>query len=92
MHDTQAENFSLSYKGEKMATKRNDYSDTDVANLIVTTTSLQDTVETQNQLITRLNARVSQLVDELHLIKSDIKRFKTHVGNDVKLLSQHLGG
>jgi archaellum component FlaC len=46
-------------------------------------TFLYKAVNTQQETITYLTNRVSQLVDELSVLKSEVNTFKEHVANDM---------
>jgi archaellum component FlaC len=49
-----------------------------------TTKQLKKTITEQSSEISRLRTRVSELVDDIHLLKTDITTFKTAVSNDMK--------
>ena len=49
-----------------------------------TTKQLKKTITAQSNEISRLRTRVSELVDDIHVIKTDITTFKTAVSNDMK--------
>ena len=49
-----------------------------------TTKQLKKTITEQSNEISRLRTRVSELVDDIHVIKTDITTFKTAVSNDMK--------
>jgi archaellum component FlaC len=49
-----------------------------------TTKQLKKTISEQSSEISRLRTRVSELVDDIHLLKTDITTFKTAVSNDMK--------
>ncbi len=56
-------------------------------------TTLKDVtvlVEQQQQEITRLQNRVSNLVDELHSTKQELESFKTKVASDMQHVSQNV--
>ena len=64
---------------------------------MATTTStpvktLQTTVEKQNDQITRLLNRVSQLSDQVHNLTTDLNRFKGDVAKDVTYLTNRVDG
>jgi len=42
--------------------------------------------------VNRLNERVVELVDEIFVLKSDLKKFKSDVSNDVKYLTDRVDG
>lgn len=42
--------------------------------------------------VSALRVRMNQLVDELSTLKSELKRFKDDVANDVKYLTERLDG
>jgi len=41
---------------------------------------------------TNLRARINQLVDEIHTLKSELQQFKSDVASDVKYLSDRVDG
>ncbi len=49
-----------------------------------TTKQLRQTISQQSSEISKLRVRVSELVDDLHLLKNEISSFKTAVSNDMK--------
>ena len=49
-----------------------------------TTKQLKKTISEQSDEISRLRTRVSELVDDIHIIKTDISTFKSAVSNDMK--------
>ncbi len=49
-----------------------------------TTKQLKKTITEQSNEISRLRSRVSELVDDIHVIKTDITTFKKAVSNDMK--------
>ena len=49
-----------------------------------TTKQLKKTITEQSSEISRLRTRVSELVDDIHVIKTDITTFKKAVSNDMK--------
>ena len=49
-----------------------------------TTRQLKKTITEQSNEISRLRTRVSELVDDIHVLKTDITSFKTAVSNDMK--------
>ena len=49
-----------------------------------TTKQLKKTIAEQSSEISRLRTRVSELVDDIHVIKTDITTFKKAVSNDMK--------
>tara|TARA_R100000664_G_C2733133_1_gene123243 strand:+ start:628 stop:828 length:201 start_codon:yes stop_codon:yes gene_type:complete len=57
-----------------------------------TVNTLQATVEKQNDQITRLLNRVSQLSDQVHNLTTDLTRFKGDVAKDVTYLTNRVDG
>ena len=57
-----------------------------------TVKTLQTTVEKQNDQITRLLNRVSQLSDQVHSLTTDLNRFKGDVAKDVTYLTNRVDG
>ena len=56
-------------------------------------TTLKDVavlVEQQQQEISRLQSRVSTLVDELHSTKQEVESFKTKAATDMQSVSKHV--
>ena len=51
-----------------------------------TTRKLKEQVKSQAGDISVLRTRISQLVDEIRLLQTDIGRFKERVANDIKLI------
>ena len=51
-----------------------------------TTRKLKEQVKSQAGDISVLRTRISQLVDEIRLVQTDIGRFKERVANDIKLI------
>jgi|TARA_R110000824_G_scaffold769_2_gene4771 predicted RNase H-like nuclease (RuvC/YqgF family) len=49
-----------------------------------TTRQLKQTINRQSTEISKLRTRVSELVDDLHGLRSEISTFKTAVSNDMK--------
>ena len=47
-------------------------------------------IEQQQQEITRLQSRVSTLVDELHTQKNELNSFKTKVATDMQTVSKNV--
>jgi uncharacterized protein YlxW (UPF0749 family) len=47
-------------------------------------------IERQQQEITRLQSRVSTLVDELHTQKNELNSFKTKVATDMQTVSKNV--
>jgi predicted RNase H-like nuclease (RuvC/YqgF family) len=67
--------YDLTHKGEK--------------NMPTTTESaatrkLKAQVKSQGSDISALRSRISELVDDLHLLKDDVTRFKSNVAEDIK--------
>ena len=48
------------------------------------TKQLKKTITEQSKEISKLRTRVSELVDDIHILKTDITSFKTAVSNDMK--------
>lgn len=40
----------------------------------------------------KLRTRINQLVDELHVLKSELQQFKSNVAGDVKYLTDRVDG
>ena len=55
-----------------------------------TTKQLKKTVTQQSAEISRLNMRISGLVDDLFLIKSDVSAFKNAVSKDMQGLASEI--
>jgi uncharacterized protein YlxW (UPF0749 family) len=53
--------------------------------------STNETKEMRDEL-TSLRARINGLVDEMSLLKSEVKRFKENVASDVKYLTNRIDG
>ena len=53
--------------------------------------STKETKEIRAEL-TSLRLRISTLVDDVHLLKNEIKRFKENVADDVKYLTDRVDG
>jgi len=49
-----------------------------------TNRELKKTINIQSTEISKLRTRVSELVDDLHSVRSDLSTFKTAVSNDMK--------
>ena len=49
-----------------------------------TTRQLKKTIAEQSNEISKLRTRVSELVDDIHGLKTDITTFKTAVSSDMK--------
>ncbi len=47
---------------------------------------LNKQVEQQEQALSKLNSRISQLVDRIHTLEGDVDRFKTKVGQDMQVV------
>ena len=55
-----------------------------------TTKQLKKTITEQSSQISRLNMRVSELVDELFTVKSDVSAFKNAVSRDMQGLATEI--
>ena len=55
------------------------------------TTQLKEMLNKQNDTLTSALRRISQLNDEVSLLKSNIEQFKTAVASDVKYLTDKVG-
>ncbi len=55
-----------------------------------TTKQLKKTITKQSSEISRLNMRVSELVDELFTVKSDVSAFKNAVSRDMQGLATEI--
>ena len=53
---------------------------------------LTKTIDNQADLISTLLTRVSQISDDVHVLKTDLDRFKNDVANDVKYLTDRIDG
>ncbi len=53
---------------------------------------LTKTIDNQADLISTLLTRVSQLADDVHILKTDLDRFKNNVADDVKYLTDRIDG
>jgi len=53
---------------------------------------LTKTIDNQADLISTLLTRVSQISDEMHVLKRDLDRFKNDVADDVKYLTDRIDG
>ena len=53
---------------------------------------LTKTIDNQADLISTLLTRVSQISDEMHVLKTDLDRFKNDVADDVKYLTDRIDG
>jgi len=51
---------------------------------------LKGTINKQSVQITELLMRLSNMSDELYLLKQELGRFKTDVANDVKYLTERV--
>ena len=47
---------------------------------------LNKQVEQQEQALSKLSSRISQLVDRIHVLEGDVSRFKTKVGQDMQVV------
>ena len=45
---------------------------------------LNKQVEEQGQKLAKLSGRISQLVDRIHVLESEVNSFKTKVGQDIQ--------
>ena len=52
---------------------------------------LKGTINKQSVQITELLMRLSNMSDELYLLKQELGRFKSDVANDVKYLTERVG-
>ena len=57
-------------------------------NTKLTNAQLAQIVETQKETLSIIQRRISQLSDNLFIIKEDMERFKTAVGRDIEHLSK----
>ena len=55
------------------------------------TRKLKEQVKSQASDISTLRSRISELVDEIHLLKNNITRFKSDVANDIKMIVEKMG-
>ena len=55
-----------------------------------TTRKLKEQVKSQAGDISVLRTRISQLVDEIRLLETDISRFKERVAGDVKMIVEKM--
>ena len=55
-----------------------------------TTRKLKEQVKSQASDISGLRTRISQLVDEIRLLQTDIGRFKERVADDIKLIVEKI--
>jgi len=55
-----------------------------------TTRKLKEQVKSQASDISALRTRISQLVDEIRLVQTDIGRFKERVADDVKKIVEKM--
>ena len=56
------------------------------------TTQLKKRVEEQHKSIVSVLNRISDLADEISLLRGEIKRFKADVADDVKYLTERVDG
>ena len=47
---------------------------------------LNKQVEEQQETLSKLSGRISQLVDRIHVLESDVSSFKTKVGQDMQVV------
>lgn len=74
--------YNLIHKGEKnMPTTTTEST---------TTRKLKEQVKSQASDISALRTRISQLVDEIRLVQTDISRFKERVADDVKKIVEKM--
>ena len=57
-----------------------------------TATQLKKRVEEQHKSIVSVLNRISDLADEISLLRGEIKRFKADVADDVKYLTERVDG
>jgi predicted RNase H-like nuclease (RuvC/YqgF family) len=57
-----------------------------------TTTQLKKTVQEQKKTISAALARISQLADEIAILRGELNRFKSDVAKDVKYLTGRVDG
>jgi len=50
------------------------------------------TTNENRELIKTLQNRISELVDQVHILKSELGTFKSDVANDVKYLTDRVDG
>ena len=55
-----------------------------------TTRKLREQVKSQASDISALRTRISQLVDEIRMLQTDIGRFKERVADDIKLIVEKI--
>ncbi len=55
-----------------------------------TTRKLKEQVKSQASDISALRGRISQLVDEIRMLQTDIGRFKERVADDIKLIVEKI--
>jgi len=55
------------------------------------TRKLKEQVKSQASDISTLRSRISELVDEIHLLKNNITRLKSDVANDIKMIVEKMG-
>ena len=68
--------YDFIHKGEKkMPTTEN-----------TTTRKLKAEIKSQANNISALRSRISELVDEIHILNSDIARFKSEVADDIRMV------
>jgi predicted RNase H-like nuclease (RuvC/YqgF family) len=74
--------YDLIHKGEKnMPTTTSEST---------STRKLKEQVKSQAGDISALRTRISQLVDEIRLLQTDIGRFKERVADDVKMIVEKM--
>ena len=47
---------------------------------------LNKQVEEQQETLSKLSGRISQLVDRIHVLENDVNSFKTKVGQDMQVV------
>jgi len=55
------------------------------------TRKLKEQVKSQASDISILRSKISELVDEIHLLKNNITRFKSEVADDIKMIVENMG-
>ena len=55
-----------------------------------TTRKLKEQVKSQSSDISALRSRISELVDEIRLLQTDIGRFKGRVADDIKMIVEKM--
>ncbi len=57
-----------------------------------TTAQLKKTVASQKETLSKALTRISNLTDEIAILRGELNRFKSDVANDVKYLTQRVDG